>query len=30
MNWCFQIVVLEKTFDSPMDGKIKLVNPTEN
>ena len=29
-NWCFQIVVLEKTLESPIDGKIKLVNPTEN
>ena len=29
-NWCFQIVVLEKTLESPMDGKIKLVNLTEN
>ena len=27
-NWCFQIVVLEKTLESPMDSKeIKPVNP---
>ena len=27
-NWYFQIVVLEKTLESPMDSKeIKLVNP---
>ena len=27
-NWCFQIVVLEKTFESPLDSKeIKPVNP---
>ena len=26
--WCFQIVVLEKTLESPLDNKeIKLVNP---
>ena len=30
-NWCFQIVVLEKTFESPLDGKeIKPVNPKGN
>ena len=29
-NWCFQIVVLEKTLDSPLDSKIKPVNPKEN
>ena len=30
-NWCFQIVVLEKTVESPLDGKeIKPVNPKEN
>ena len=30
-NWCFWIVVLEKTFESPLDSKkIKLVNPTGN
>ena len=27
-NWCFQIVVLEKTLESPLDSKeIKSVNP---
>ena len=27
-NWCFQIVVLEKTLESPLDCKeIKPVNP---
>ena len=27
-NWCFRIVVLEKTFDSPLDSEeIKPVNP---
>ena len=30
-NWCFQIVVLEKTLESPLDSKeIKLVNSKEN
>ena len=30
-NWCFQIVVLEKTLESPLDSKqIKLVNPKGN
>ena len=30
-NWCFQIVVLEKTFESPLDSKeIKPVNPKRN
>ena len=30
-NWCFQIVVLEKTLESPLDCKeIKLVNPKGN
>ena len=30
-NWCFQIVVLEKTLESPMDCKeIKPVNPKGN
>jgi len=29
-NWCFQIVVLEKTLKSPLDSQeIKLVNPKE-
>jgi len=30
-NWCFQTVVLEKTFESPLDSKeIKSVNPNGN
>ena len=30
-NWCFQIVVLEETLESPLDCKeIKLVNPKGN
>ena len=29
-NWCFQIVVLEKTRESPLDCKIKPVNPKGN
>ena len=30
-NWCFWIVVLEKTFESLLDSKeIKLVNPNGN
>ena len=30
-NWCFQIVVLVKTLESPLDNKeIKSVNPKEN
>ena len=30
-NWCFQIVVLKKTFESPSDiREIKPVNPKEN
>ena len=30
-NWCFQIVVLEKTLESPFDSKqITLVNPKGN
>ena len=30
-NWCFWIVVLEKTFESPLDYKYaKPVNPTWN
>ena len=29
-NWCFQIVVLEKTLESPLDSKIKAVNPKGN
>ena len=31
MNWCFQIVVLGKTLESPLDSKeIKPVNPRGN
>ena len=30
-NWCFLIVVLEKTFETPLDSKeIKWVNPQGN
>ena len=30
-NWCFQVVVLEKILQSPLDSKgIKLVNPKGN
>ena len=30
-NWCFQTVVLEKTLESPLDGKeIKPVHPRGN
>ena len=30
-NWCFLIVMLEKTLESPLDSKeIKPVNPKEN
>ena len=30
-NWCFQIVVLEKTLESPLDCKdLKLVHPKGN
>ena len=30
-NWCFWIVVLEKTLESPLDGKeIQLVHPKGN
>ena len=29
-NWCLRIVVLEKTLESPLDCKIKLVNPEGN
>ena len=29
-NWCFRTVVLEQTFESPLDSKIKSVNPKEN
>ena len=31
MNWCFHILVLEKTLESPLDCKeIKTVNPKGN
>ena len=30
-NWCFWTLVLEKTYESPLDSKeIKLVNPKGN
>ena len=29
-NWCFWTVVLEKTLDSPLDRKIKQVDPKGN
>ena len=29
-NWCFWTVVLEKTFESPLDWKEKPGNPKEN
>ena len=29
-NWCLQTVVLEKTLQSPLDSKIKPVNPKGN
>ena len=29
-NWCFWTVMLGKTLESPLDCKIKLVNPKEN
>ena len=29
-NWCFWTVVLEKTLENPLDGKIKPVNPHGN
>ena len=29
-NWCFLTVELEKTLVSPLDSKIKPVNPKEN
>ena len=30
-NWCLQTVLLQKTFESPLDSKeIKPVNPKEN
>ena len=29
-NWCFQTAVWEKTLESPLDSKIKPVNPKGN
>ena len=29
-NWCFLTVILEKTLESPLDSKIKPVNPKDN
>ena len=29
-NWCFQIVVLEKTLESPLDCKVKPLHPKGN
>ena len=29
-NWCFWTAVLEKTLESPLDSKIKPVNPKGN
>ena len=29
-SWCFQIVVLEKTLESPLNSKIEPVNPKGN
>ena len=29
-NQCFQSVVLEKTLESPLDSKIKPINPKGN
>ena len=29
-NWCFQVVVVEKTLKSPLDCKIKSVHPKGN
>jgi len=29
-NWCFQTVVLEQSLESPLDSKIKPVNPKGN
>ena len=29
-SWCFQTVVLEKILESPLDSKIKPVNPKGN
>ena len=30
MNRCFQSLLLEKTFESSLDSKIKPVNPRGN
>ena len=30
IHWCFSVVVLEKTLESPLDTKIKPVNPKGN
>ena len=30
MNQCFQTVVLEKTLESPLDSKMKPINPKGN
>ena len=29
-NWCFQNMILEKILESPLDYKIKPVNPKGN
>ena len=29
-NWCYWTVVLEKSLESPLDCKIKPINPKEN
>ena len=29
-NWCFWIAMLEKTLESPLERKVKLVNPKGN
>ena len=29
-NWCLQTVLLEKTLESPLDSKIKAINPKGN
>ena len=29
-NWCFWTVVLKKTFESPLDCKVKPINPKGN
>ena len=29
-NWCFWIMVLEKTLETPLDSKIRPVNPNGN